>query len=118
MYFLWGQHNRGAKDNDGRFRPRPKMGMPQPAESTYREWSFHLVHHKSGAAVTRSTYHVGIDDPHGNRIAYLRDFPSMETATRAAREWVDERIRKIERLNTTRVPTPHTKQETHENQEK
>ena len=98
MYFLWGQNNRGRKGGDGRFRPRPRMGLPQRTPASYRGWSFHLVEHQSGTVVKRTTYHIGIEDPHGNRIAFLRDFSSLQNATQAAEHWIDERLRMLDRL--------------------
>lgn len=108
MYFLGGQNNRGKRSGDGKFQSRPRMGLPQRRPTSYRDWSYHLVEHKTGTAVSRTTYHVGIEDPHGNRIAFLRDYPSLQSATLAAQHWIDERLRMIDRIRgkTPQEPDP------------
>ena len=108
MYFLSGQSNRGRGNSDGRFRPREKMGLPPQEASTHRGWSFHFVQHQSGTVVKHTTFHVGIDDPHGNRITHLRDFRSIESATKVAQNWVDERLRRIERRKAAKGPAEIT----------
>ena len=94
MFLRWGARG-GRKADDGKFRSRPKMGLQQQTGGVYRDWTLQLVFQKTGTAVRRQVVHVAIHDPHGNRIEYLRDFSSVDQATRAGREWIDARLEKL-----------------------
>ena len=98
MYFLQGQNNRGAGGGDAKFHRHHKMGIDRPQGSSYRDWSYDLVHHRTGTTVKRTVYHATILDPHGNRIAHLRDFPTLQAATKAAQEWIDQRLKRLAAL--------------------
>ena len=92
---LWFSHTGHRNSDTGKFRSQVRLGMEKSPGGRHRGWSYHFVSHHTGTIVRRTIYCVTISDPHQNRLAYLRDFPSVEQAATAAREWIDYRLSRI-----------------------
>ncbi len=89
---LW--YSRGSTRDTGKFRAQKRMGVAASSGDTYREWSYEFVQHQRGSTVRRTYFSVSIRDPNGNRAEYLRDFSSLEKAAVAAREWIDDVLKR------------------------
>lgn len=92
---LWCSQTGRPKSDSGKFRSRVRFGTEKSPGGQHRGWSYHFVIHHTGTSVRRTVYHVTISDPHENRLAYLRNFSSVEQAATAAREWIDCRLKSI-----------------------
>jgi len=93
---LWYTQSSPRSKESGKFRQRVKLGTDQQTGESYRGWSYSYINHQTGISVKRTSFNVSISDPQGNRVEYLRGFSSMERAGAAAREWIDEVVKKIE----------------------
>jgi hypothetical protein len=89
---LWFPQTSRRSKETGKFRTRPRPGTQKTSGTEYRDWSYHFISHRTGTSVRRTTYSVAIVDPYQNRVAYLRDFPNIEKAATAAREWIDHKL--------------------------
>jgi len=89
----WYAHTGPRKKQSGKFRSYSQTGLEKGTGQQYRGWSFSFVTHQTGSSVRRSLTSVSICDPSKNRVAYLRDFPSIQQAASAAQEWVDHALR-------------------------
>ena len=92
---LWFSQTGRRKSDTGKFRSRVRFGTEKSPGGRHRGWSYHFVSHHTGTIVRRTIYSVAISDPHQNRLAYLRNFSSVEQAATAAREWIDCRLSRI-----------------------
>ncbi len=92
---LWYSQTGRRKSDSGKFRSHVRLGTEKSPGGRHRGWSYHFVSHHTGTSVRRTIYSVAISDPHQNRLAYLRDFTSVEQAATAAREWIDHRLNRI-----------------------
>ncbi len=92
---LWSSQRSLRNNETGKFRPRVRLGTEKTPSGQHRGWSYQFVIHQTGTSVRRKIYSVSISDPHQNRLAYLRDFSSMEQAATAARVWIDRRLKRI-----------------------
>ncbi len=92
---LWCSQTGPRKNDTGKFRSRVRFGTEKSPGGRHRGWSYQFVSHHTGTSVRRTIYSVSISDPHQNRLAYLRDFSSMEQAATAARVWIDRRLKRI-----------------------
>ena len=99
MFLRWNGSG-SRRTDDGKFRSRQKMGVQDGGGGSHRNWTYHLVSHQTGTSVKRTVVHVEVRDPHDNHIASLRDFSSTEQAVAGARQWIDDRLHLINRLNT------------------
>lgn len=81
--------------DDGKFHQRAKTGLSQLAQVEHRGWSYQFTSHQIGTSVRRTSYSVTIADPDGHRAEYLRGFSSLDQASEAAREWIDQIAAKI-----------------------
>ena len=100
-----------STDRDqGKFHSLTRLGAARTGSQLYHGWSYDLINHMSGAYVKQAYYHVAIRDPHGNRVAYLRDFSSINLAMQGAREWIDEKLRGTRNFTSRdgigTIPTP------------
>jgi len=95
-----------------KFRPYSKMGLEKSTGGQYRDWHYSFVAHQTGSGVRRTRYAVSISDPNKNRVEYLRDFSSLEQATTAAKQWIDQKANWIQANALPRavgtIPTPPT----------
>lgn len=89
---LWFPQSGSRSRDTGKFRTQARLGTDKSPGDRYRDWSYHFVSHSTGTSVRRTTYSVSILDPYRNRVAYLRDFPNIEQAATAAREWIDHTL--------------------------
>ena len=94
MSLWYAQNNRRVKET-GKFRRQTPFGTQKTPGGRHRGWSYHFVSHRAGTSVQRTTYSVSILDPHQNRVAYLRDFSSVDQAASAARQWIDHTLSKV-----------------------
>ena len=92
---LWSSLRSRRNNETGKFRSRARLGTEKSPSGQHRGWSYQFVIHQTGTSVRRTIYSVSISDPHQNRLAYLRDFSSMEQAATAARAWIDCRLKRI-----------------------
>ncbi len=92
---LWSSQRSRRNNDTGKFRSRVRLGMEKSPGGQHRGWSYHFVIHHTGTSIRRKIYSVTISDPHQNRLAYLRDYPSVEQAATAARAWIDCRLKRI-----------------------
>jgi len=99
---LWHAQSGPRSKDTGKFRSRASLGTDQLAGKTHRGWSYHFTSHQAGISIKRTSFHVSISDPQGNRVEYLRGFSSMERAGVAAREWIDEILKKLEQAAASR----------------
>jgi hypothetical protein len=89
---LWCSQSGRRRNETGKFRTRARLGTVMTPGAEYRDWFYSFVSHSTGTSIRRTTYNVAILDPYQNRIAYLRDFSSIDQAAHAAREWIDHRL--------------------------
>jgi len=99
---LWHAQSGPRSKDSGKFRSRKTLGTEKLAEKTHQGWSYHFTSHQAGISVKRTSYHVSISDPQGNRVEYLRGFSSMERAGTAARQWIDGMLKKLEQAAAAR----------------
>ena len=92
---LWSSQRSRRNNETGKFRPRVRLGTEKTPGGQHRGWSYHFVIHQTGTSIRRTIYSVTISDHHQNRLAYLRDFSSVEKAATAARAWIDCRLKRI-----------------------
>ncbi len=99
MWYVQGA--RRVKDN-GKFQSYSQTGTAKHAGEEYRDWSYRFVSHQTGTSIRRTNYHVSIADSAGNQVEYLRGFHNLESARAAAREWIDQILKKIEEVRAGR----------------
>ena len=88
----WHARNRVGKKDSGKFRHHAHLGTQKSVGGQYREWHYSFVTHQTGSGVRRTRYAVTICDPKGHRAEYLRDFSSIQQATVAAQQWIDQKL--------------------------
>ena len=91
----WYAHSKRNRDS-GKFRHLRRAGTEKSSAGSYRGWNYELIRHETGSSIRRPRFSASVRDPHGHRAQYLRDFSSAEQAGSAAREWIDEVLRKME----------------------
>lgn len=106
-------NSKGSKRaDDGKFHRRARFGVETNPGGKHRGWSYKLISHQTGTSVKRMIYHAEIRDPHDNQLAFLRDFSNLEQASKAARDWIDERLNLVARLSGVasigKIPPPPT----------
>ena len=99
---IWHAQSRSRKHDSGKFHSYARIGTSQHAGKEHRGWSYEFNSHEAGLSVKRTSYSVSIFDTNGNQVEYLRDFMSIEQADRAAREWIDGILKRIERVASNR----------------
>ena len=96
--------------DDGKFQRRARFGIETNTGGKHRGWSYKLISHQTGTSVKRTIYHAEILDPHDNQLAFLRDFSNLDQASRAAREWIDNRLNLVAKLRAAgsvgQIPPP------------
>ncbi len=91
---LWYSRSATRYQDKGKFHQRARTGLTRSGQSEHRGWLYHFTSHQTGMSVRRTSYSVTITDPFHNRVEYLRGFSSLEQATAAAHEWIDEVVAK------------------------
>ena len=87
---------RGSYSNDtGKFRPQARIGGKKSAGGEYRGWYYDFVSHQSGSSVRRTSYSVSISDWQHNRVEYLCGFSSLDQASKAAQELIDQKLSRL-----------------------
>jgi hypothetical protein len=92
---MWCSNNGRRTSETGKFRTRARLGTVKTPGGEHRDWSYRFISHSTGASIRRSTFNVTILDPYQNQVAYLRNFPNIEQAAKAAREWIDQRLSRL-----------------------
>lgn len=88
----WYARSGPRRKESGKFRSHAQLGTAKTTGDQYRGWSYSFIAHQTGSGVSRTLYAVSICDPYGNRVDYLRDFPNIQQATKAAHQRIDRTV--------------------------
>lgn len=72
-----------------KFRHRRRLGTEHAHSGRHRGWSYQLVRHRTGTTVERTVYNAAISNPKGEQVGYLHGYSSADSASQAARDWID-----------------------------
>ena len=88
----WISHTGPRHRQAAKFTTHARLGTDKSAGGQYRGWHYSFTAHSTGSGVQRTRYSVSILDNKKHRVAYLRDFSSIEQATRGAKDYIDQKL--------------------------
>jgi len=95
---LWYANSSPRYIDSGKFRQRARTGLTRTGHTQHQGWSYHFTSHETGTSIKRTSYSVSIMDPNNHQAEYLRGYSSIEQASQAAQDWIDQTIKKMEYL--------------------